>query len=141
MTPAERLLAAAELLDKRAREATEGPWATEHNIEQYHDGTKYEQWGVHSVTAKTTIGSSTWATDVVTVTTDRSYGFPDGGCDREDDARYIATMHPKVGKMVAASLRSFGIFAAAFTGPDEEVDLFGFDDALALADLILAGAE
>lgn len=108
MTPTERLLAAADLLDKRAGEASEGPW----NI------------------------------------IDELY-MP------VEDARYIATVHPEVGKAQATWLRESAAdlldtpgtwtqhtLCARFIGhPDEANRCRHYDPALRLADLILGGAS
>lgn len=117
MTPAERLLAAADLLDKRAVDGGETPWR--------FSGETYDA---------AEFGSG-WDVDA-----------PNGGyvtrLATKEDARYIATVHPEVGKAVAAWLRAeanrvvngpraFG-GRALFTTSSE---------AASVADLILAGAS
>lgn len=75
MTPAERLVAAADLLDKRASEATAGPW-----------------------TATVKDGGRAWVN-----TGEHERAFSLHGW--QADTRYIATMHPEVGKALAEWLR------------------------------------
>ena len=101
MTPAERLLAAADLLDKRAEEATAGPWTR----------------------------TNTEATGAVWIDTPETrHAFSLHGWTA--DATYIATMHPEVGKALAAWLRVETRYDRAPSGL-----------AVALADLLLAGAS
>lgn len=78
MTPAERLLAAADLLEKRAADATPGPWIL----------------GLHRDGQAVGIDADDGETDVVQ---DIQMGL--------GDAHYIATMHPEVGKALANNLR------------------------------------
>jgi len=119
MTPAERLIAAADLLDKRAGEATEGPW----NV----DGPWW--WG-DTCAAMVTAGL---ARDAVVIA-------PQGATDA--NTRYIATMHPEVGRAVAKVIRAYGegareleqILTSIPVGP-------GRSAMLDLADLVLAGAS
>jgi hypothetical protein len=116
-TPAERLLAAADLLDKRAGEATEGPWRN-------HD--TYLNLGGYTATVLS--GKSD---DVHLVAHLPSYSHDSSQFQEQPhaDARYMATMHPEVGKALAALMRW-------------EADCVAFNDgrcALALADLLLAG--
>lgn len=76
MTPAERLLAAADLLEKRAGEASDGPWTR----------------------------TNTEATGAVWIDTpDTRHAFSLHGWTA--DATYIATMHPEVGKALALVFR------------------------------------
>lgn len=101
MTPAERLIAAADLLEQRAEGAIKGPWRS-------GDGAVWSEADVE---------------DGVVLT--------DSGRALPGDAAYIATMHPEVGKALAALLRW-------------EADAVAFNDgrcALAITDLILAGAS
>lgn len=87
MTPADRLHAAADLLEKLAGEATPGPW-TPHYASDLH--TDSAAW----------IGAPGQATpDGVFVATTAS------ALEGLGDATYIATMHPEVGKLIASSLR------------------------------------
>lgn len=106
--PAARLLAAADILDKRASEATEGPWAAEGEMHEFSGLVGYD--------------------------VDASNGGYLTRLATEEDARYIATMHPEVGKAVASLLR----YESAMCGPRGRGTS---DSALSLADLILAGAE
>lgn len=130
MTPAERLLAAADLLEKRAGEAGESPWR--------FSGETYDadQFG------------SGWDVDA-----------PNGGyvtrLATKEDATYIATMHPEVGKAVAKVLRDSVQYLASVPGSLTQhtlcadfVDIWRtsircphYDGLLALADLLLAGAS
>jgi hypothetical protein len=121
MTPAERLLAAADLLDKRAGEATVGPW----NV----DG---PWWWDDTCSALVSAGLAREAVAIA----------PKGATD--GNARYIATMHPKVGKALALVLRNAVDVIESNLGwripkglPPHPVD----GDLLDLADLILAGAS
>lgn len=80
MRATEELLAAADLLDKRAGEATPGPWVFDrHTYETDMDSSGYDVDG------------------------------PDGGYTSRlssiGDARYIATMNPEVGKALADLMR------------------------------------
>lgn len=113
MTPAERLLAAADLLDKRAGEATAGPWRL--------DGPWW--WSEGTCAAMVTAQESRRAVVMATV---------DAG---DANAAYIATMHPGVGKHLVEWLREEAAEAAIYKGVKPE-HLFRF--ALGLADLLLA---
>lgn len=113
MTPAERLNAAADLLEKRADDATPGPWR---DMPMGSEGANIHAGGN-------------------TVTTARRVGR----IGEFADASYIATMHPEVGKALASILRrearQLADRADALGGlllglPEEE---------LAVADLLLAG--
>lgn len=132
MTPAQRLLAAADLLDKRAREATAGPWM----VERWEDFLgKQISWSLPSI--------------------ERWRGISNDVQLGEDEAttRYIATMHPEVGKEQAAWLRESATdlidtpgtwtqhtLCARFIGHPDPTNLCRhYDRALAIADLILAG--
>lgn len=131
MTPAERLLAAADLLDKRAGEATPGPWSAP-------GGPRYvflDGFSGHDVDGPKS-------------------GFVARGT-YWSDAQYIATMHPEVGKAQAAWLRESAAdlidtpgtwtqhtLCARFIGhPDEANRCRHYDPALRLAGLILGGAS
>jgi hypothetical protein len=125
MTPAERLLAAADLLDKRAGEATEGPW----------------QAGEFCV----------WTTADVEDGVIVSDGPNGGGGASEENARYIALVHPEVGKALAEWLRreakkpmildpaQWKAFEDGTLDEPEREIWSGDPEALALADLLLAG--
>lgn len=119
MTPAERLLKAADLLDKRASEATEGPWTVEQD---------FIDCGVPDNT-KTLRGPGGKYLGSIAL---HSFG--------EDDARYIATMHPEVGKALALWLRGVG---TAIQWDDPRIGAYPMEaeknNALAVADLLLAG--
>jgi len=142
-TPAERLLAAADLLDKRAGEATAGPWTAEAatSISVLPGGLacEFTTWLVTSPVPD----EEGQRTAVVAAERHPLTGSLTGGCFDEDDAAYIATMHPEVGKALAKALRREGNYVRqgegrAFGGGDltlPEVDM------LALADLLLAGAS
>lgn len=126
MTPAERLLAAADLLDKRAREATSGPW--ELRFEQPIISIVGEILQRPHASAETTVFAG--------VDEDRA---DSGNLDEseinwvsERDARYIATMHPEVGKALAWLLRHHAETLGAWM-------LDGDRGVLPIADLILAG--
>jgi hypothetical protein len=112
--PVDRLLAAADLLDKRAGEATEGPW--------YVDD----------------VGTIVWPSSI------NIYRpiVQDGAISNEADAAYISTMHPEVGKALAASLRVLGSvdYPEVRMGVSVHTQKV-FDAALALADILLAGAS
>lgn len=111
MTPAERLLKAAELLEKRASEATEGPW-------QADDRCVYA--GDHGHLAH--------------VSLEEPYG------DSEADARYIATVHPGIAMAIVLALRSASILyeRREAEGQRPERTLKGL---LHVADLLLAGEQ
>lgn len=109
MTPADRLLKAADLLEKAASEATEGPWIT--------DGIVYRLLKEQGA-------------DV-----DGPHGGYVARLIEPADARYIAMMHPEVGKAVAAWLR----FESTAPGPPVTPPIS--DSALTLADLVLAGEQ
>lgn len=81
MTPAERLLAAADLLDKLAWTATPGPWV-EAGIGDYG-------WSVTAIDHRSRFGVET---------EDSEQG--------KADAAYIAAMHPEIGKDLAIAMRS-----------------------------------
>jgi hypothetical protein len=126
MTPAARLLAAADLLDKRASEATEGPWGLpqhETECDARDDG-----WWIYN-------GRQGAAEYAVTATVPYN---PKAA----EDARYIATMHPEVGKALAAMLRVLGSvdYPEVRMGVSVHTQKV-FDAALALADLLLAGGS
>lgn len=87
MTPAERLLAAADLLEKRAGEATPGPWAVGSHLDAL---TPPRTWHLE--------GIERW----------RGLANNVGLGEDEATATYIATMHPEVGKVLAAWLRELG---------------------------------
>lgn len=118
MTAAERLLAAADLLDKRAGAATEGPWTVPTGPRYvFLDG--FSGHDVDGPKGGFVARGTCWA-----------------------DATYIATVHPEVGKAVAAWLRAeanrvvngpraFGGRALFTISPE----------AASVADLILAGAS
>jgi hypothetical protein len=118
--PAERLLAAADLLDKRAGEATED-WQLDDD----------NHLALLAITTPYSIGAK-WRPSGARY----SFTGPD-----DATTAYIATMNPEVGKAIAAWLRSE---AQAVRGGEGR----GFDGAnlylanprsLALADLLLAG--
>lgn len=121
MTPAERLLAAADLLDKRANEATGGPWRYNPNKHTRLPGTTYFEEAVFA-------GGAGKAATTIAAT-----GLTDDPPSMAD-ARYIATMHPEVGKQQATLLR-----AMAHLGSErpEVTAYFVYSDAVALADLVL----
>jgi hypothetical protein len=119
VTPAERLIAAADLLDKRAGQATPGKW---------------KLWGMQ-VRADID-GTSKLDTSLPVARTSHEAGL------RTFNATYIATMHPEVGKALADWLRSeaFAVRGGEGRGFDG-ADLYRANPrALALADLLLAGA-
>jgi hypothetical protein len=126
MTPAERLTASADLLDKRASEATEGPWKYmgRNCIETGPIEIDVADWGPEGHEG---LRVSTWQDN-------RAYRYA--------DAVYIATMHPEVGKALAKVLRSYAegvreldkILTSIPVGP-------GRSAMLDLADLLLAGAS
>lgn len=128
MTPAERLLAAADLLDKRAEKATDGPWtarvfdfdADSHDFADVIGKQEVEQYS-GSYTVKTALVAG-GASEV---------GEP--GWLAPANANYIATMHPEVGKALAKVLREEARRVSLGFGWTQE--------ALALADLLLAGAS
>lgn len=126
MTPAERLIAAADLLDQRASEATEGPWYTA--VE--NDGVRSGRRTVVKMLGRR----------VVTVDQTRTHWDDEHGL-AEANVRYIATMHPEVGKSVAAILREeanmVGLLERAGDMSAGWVNAW----VLALADLVLAGGE
>lgn len=105
-TPAERLLKAAEILEKRATEAEAGPWRT---MVMGSEGSKVLGGGD-------------------TVSTSRHVALV-----REDwTARYIATMSPDLGRMVADALR-YEAHKTDILLPNPHL--------VALADLVLAGEQ
>lgn len=95
MTPAERLLAAADLLEKRAGEATGGPWNTKAELDGMLAG---RATVVHARARR-----------VVTVGQTRTHHYDAA----EANAAYIATMHPEVGKALGVWLRTTGNDAEA----------------------------
>jgi hypothetical protein len=112
------LLAAADLLERRADAARPSPWGVEPKTD--HESGR-EAWNVCHVR------DYPWL--------EVAYGM------HEPNARYIATMHPEVGKALAAWLRSE---AQAVRGGEgrgfDGVDLYRANPrSLALADLLLAG--
>jgi hypothetical protein len=117
MTPAARLLAAADLLDKRAGEATEGPWTVE----------RWEDFLGEQVT---------WSLPGI----ERWRGLKNDVQLGEDEAtaRYIATMHPEVGKALATALRVEGGTVAGWAPEPAESHAALL---LPIADLLLAGAS
>jgi hypothetical protein len=127
-SPAARLLAAADLLDKRANDATEGPWAVEKTEGWYSYGgpdvNHEEAWEIVSPKLD-------WLGDpvkAVKVDLDRDYAMPNGGIPREADALYIALVNPEVGKALADLLRAE---VSEMYDPSAQ--------AVALADALLAG--
>lgn len=138
MTPAERLLAAADLLDKRAGEATKGQWRYE-LLDARWAGDRPAHWVRFDLLDDDGLGE----------TTGTVAECPWG----ERDGRYIATMHPEVGKALAAWLRleagkpmildpvQWAAFADdTLTEPTRQI-WSGDQEALTLADLLLAGAS
>lgn len=117
-TPAERLLRAAEVLESRASEATEGPWRVDNEI---YPEVIYGQNDNASV-----ISGSRWGGDANVF-------------DNDADARYIATVHPGVGKQLAKMLRDEAHWSDLY---DRAAMDYGVSqELLALADLVLEGAE
>jgi hypothetical protein len=121
VAPAERLIAAADLLDKRAGEATEGPWVA-------------NRADVYRLESKPYPDDRTYVAKLTALTV--------------PNATYIATMGPEVGKAMAVVLRCEAgnryegrspRVQAAITG--ELDDDMPIDPMLALADLLLAGAS
>lgn len=115
-TPAVRLLAAADLLEKRAGDATPGPWIL----------------GLHRDGQAVGIDAHDGETDVVQ---DIQMGL--------GDAHYIATMHPEVGKLLAASLREAAHTIdgnARLMAQGRPMINIASAFLLDLADLLLAGA-
>jgi hypothetical protein len=110
-TPAARLLKAAEILEKRANEAIEGPWYA--NVDDLIGG-----YRVGTVNAPAS--QSARAEHI-------------GSFINEPNARYIATMHPEVGKVLAAWLRDEGSFAQRGLGYQRRAE--------EVADLVLAGEQ
>lgn len=152
-SPAARLLAAADLLDKRASEATEGPWAVEqitghdylpvidNGVTKELRAVQIDAWAVTSPAPD----DEGQRTAVVMVEMPFPAALPSGGCWDEDDARYIATMHPEVGKLLARMMRD-GWHTITNNVSITNIRL-GLQpvlvsaDLLDIADLILAGAE
>lgn len=171
-SPAERLLAAADLLDKRANEASPGPWY--YNGYSYvGSGPKsapYNDWdfGDHTLEReglceecgqwREPIGClPTWTwprghgcklfdtdydmdSEVVHV---RSHHGDTAVRQRAADAEWIATMHPEVGKLLAATMREAATTISNNVGlriprglPPIRVASASLVD---LADLLLAG--
>lgn len=129
MTTAERLIAAADLLEGRAREATAGPWAPHYASDLHSDAAAW-------------IGAPGQATkDGVFVATTAN------AVEGLGDAFYIATMHPEVGTALAAWLRfassrleRMGAHWQAMADDRREQFNANAGHALNLADLLLAGA-
>lgn len=131
MTPAERLIAAADLLDKRAGEATEGPWTGrvfdggDHEFSDVIGKQEVEQYsGSYTVTTALVAGGAA--------------EIAEPGWLEPANARYIATMHPEVGKTVARALRRYAEGVRELEGilpPGAAPE----SDLLTLADLVLAG--
>jgi hypothetical protein len=122
VTPADRLLAAADLLDKRASEATEGPWR--------HTSRNYIGTGPIKIT------EADWGPEGhegLRVSTQQ-----DRNAFRTEDAAYIATVHPEVGKLWASALRAE---AETITGWAPELAESHAALLLPIADALLAGAE
>lgn len=137
--PAARLLAAADLLDKRASEATEGPWQS-------------LAWTTVSGELRAAVAGDPQTGNYRTPDgkgwTEVARGDADcagpGPYLMQSDAAYIATMHPEVGKALAKVLRTEAKrlkrteLMLAFGG----APLFKPEpDTLALADLLLAGGS
>lgn len=124
MTPSERLLKAAELLEERASEATEGPWTA-----RVFDG---EDHDYSDVIGKQEVEQYSGSYTLTTALVAGGYAeVGEAGWIAAGNARYIATMHPGVASSLAALLRW-------------EADAVAFNDgrcALALADLLLAGEQ
>lgn len=120
-TPAERLLAAADLLDRRASEATEGPWQV--------DGPWWweDEPGGPRATGMVTAGRARTAVAIAPKDT------PEG------NLRYVATMHPEVGRVSARLLRHAAQTWQDGADSDEPTGFLGF--CLNLADLVLASGE
>lgn len=121
MAPIDRLIAAADLLDKRASEATEGPWE------------------VGTINDRIT-PPQTWHLEGV----ERWRGLRNNVNLGEDEAtaRYIATMHPEVGKLVAASMREAAYTIernAQLVAQGRPMISIASAFLLDLADLLLAG--
>lgn len=118
-SPAERLLKAAGILDKRASEATAGPWQV--------DGPWW--WTAEHATSMVTAGTRR---DAVAIAPPE---VPDA------DLRYIAMMGPDKGREIAQWLRETGEDVAAFGVSAPGRFAFHLRYALALADLVLAGEQ
>lgn len=119
MTPAERLLAAADLLDKRAGEATGNKWRVSLS-------NRDEVWADRDPSGF----------DSFLVATTGTRLNPDLSEQHMQDSLYIATMNPEFGKALAKVLRILAVDTVY-----EEGDGVAQEDALALADLLLAGAS
>jgi hypothetical protein len=122
-TPAERLLAAADLLDKRAAEATASPWRAKVAPASVYGPEEAEVMGDYRAEPSEGILASYQEVARGVVDDDD----PDGPWLLPGDARYIATMHPEVGKGIAILLRAVS------------TDLASGRAALAVADQLLAG--
>lgn len=121
MTPAERLLAAADLLDKRAGDAAR-PWKL----------TDDNHLALQMIEMPYKVGPR--------VGTAQRFNL--AGPDDATTA-YIATMHPEVGKALAAWLRrtaqTVDREVPRLQDAGVEMNWYGWGSAVALADLILAG--
>ena len=116
-SPVERLLKAVDLIDRRASEATEGPWEAADN----------------AVWPKPYTGSP--ADDSLAEV------LAPGSSNCQADARYIATMHPEVGKAVAAVLREEANMIGLLERAGDMTAGWCNASVLALADLVLAGEQ
>lgn len=114
-TPAEHLLAAADLLDKRASEAVT-PWELDSD----------NHLALLTISMPYVVGLKAGSP--------HDHRFYLSGPD-DKTTRYIATMHPEVGKALAAILR---VEAEMASGNGIG---WATDQALALADLVLAGEQ
>ena len=123
-TPADRLLAAADLLDKRAGEAAPD-WELDDD----------NHLGVVSIRTPYMVGPDLWLAAKARDGERYSFTGPN-----DATTAYIATMHPEVGKAVAKVLRAYAegarelekILTSIPVGP-------GRSAMLDLADLVLAG--
>ncbi|MFC5268496.1 hypothetical protein ACFPJ1_40860 [Kribbella qitaiheensis] len=116
--PADHLLAAADLLDKRAGEATEGPWRA------VATGEAGRADVINDKIVSTTRGMVA-AVDVSTT-----------------DGRYIASLDPEKGKLIAKILRAEAERLTRSPRAFGGAPLFKPQpDTLALADALLAGGE
>lgn len=137
MTPAQRLLAAAELLDKRASEATEGPWRA-NTWETVSGELRAEVEGDPREGNYRTRDRKGW-TEVCRGDADCAGPGP---YLMQADARYIATVHPGLGVALASWLRYEAERLAALTFQHTYISVEGDiikEPCLTVADLVLAG--
>lgn len=126
MTPAERLRAAADLIEQRASEATPGPWQPEY---AYNNHSR-----VQAIFVDCADGDSDACDDVDCI--DGAHSI--GGMESTADNLWVLIAHPSLGPPLATWLRAEALH---YDMRGRVLALSCHAEALAVADVILGGAR